>query len=714
MFARMRGGGGGRGYGRGSSSSSSSPQGGSSNQTSSGASVSSFDSIREKWEQREADHRAGQTWWENAAEDIRDVFGGFHDPLSMDDYYTLSAAMPGVGMVLPTGAKAVGAAGKMSPALKSLLKALGISGGALAGEQGIAAYREKNPTMSPTLERLLAKGEDLLGTVSALAGLAALKRAIGIVAPQTLEVISSKLGKAGTAIQDFFTKPIAGTPELPKAIKLPLSLIKKGYEAVAGFTGNELSALKDLSKIPGHVNEANVLKALSKIYGDKAMKVAASDPARSKWLLGEAAKWTGEAGKQMSEVWKSLRAAGYVVGGIAAVEGFEQGQIDSYKKAMKIAYGKGEDFVLAGDPDPVQGPLSAAANFALGTLGNPIEKQTRNYYGGRYSRDLADIADYEVRYDRISEQEKQGYLSREQAQKARDDLAKNKPWNMAGRSLYSFTPAAAGFIKYQAGNLGEYFSRPTEVDTVTRVLDGDTIQTKSGKTIRFMGVDTPESVHPDKLPEYMGPEASKWQKKELTGKTVKIVRSPGSEKDKYGRDLAYVETLPGPLDKVLKLPLVGKYIPAVDQNKKTIEAGYGQPRYLELSGGHARQKDYDLATTRAIAQSVGVHSAEGKEKLEYHYQPKYTNSPSLLDQAGTYAGIGLMGTGQSGTFRALGPTGNAAAQTWNALMSAIGTAQHVQSGNKNQSGRVYRAPKDYATDYQMEVERVLNERKKRK
>ena len=44
---------------------------------------------------------------------------------------------------------------------------------------------------------------------------------------------------------------------------------------------------------------------------------------------------------------------------------------------------------------------------------------------------------------------------------------------------------------------------------VERVIDGDTIETAAGEDIRFIGLDTPETKHPDKGVEYYGKEASK-------------------------------------------------------------------------------------------------------------------------------------------------------------------------------------------------------------
>jgi len=60
---------------------------------------------------------------------------------------------------------------------------------------------------------------------------------------------------------------------------------------------------------------------------------------------------------------------------------------------------------------------------------------------------------------------------------------------------------------------------------VIRVVDGDTIVIKyNGKheKVRFLCVNTPESVHPDKKQNIpMGKVASRYTQKKLTGKYVK-------------------------------------------------------------------------------------------------------------------------------------------------------------------------------------------------
>lgn len=78
---------------------------------------------------------------------------------------------------------------------------------------------------------------------------------------------------------------------------------------------------------------------------------------------------------------------------------------------------------------------------------------------------------------------------------------------------------------------------------VTRVVDGDTIIVNfDGKEerVRLIGIDTPESVHPDSSKNVEeGEIASNFTKEALEGKEV-ILEFDVQERDQYGRLLAYV------------------------------------------------------------------------------------------------------------------------------------------------------------------------------
>lgn len=92
---------------------------------------------------------------------------------------------------------------------------------------------------------------------------------------------------------------------------------------------------------------------------------------------------------------------------------------------------------------------------------------------------------------------------------------------------------------------------------VVSVTDGDTFEINYNGTkekVRLIGVDTPESVHPNskKNNEY-GKQASNYTKSLLEGKIVKL-EFDVSPRDKYGRLLAYVYLKNGEMlnEKLLK------------------------------------------------------------------------------------------------------------------------------------------------------------------
>ncbi len=82
----------------------------------------------------------------------------------------------------------------------------------------------------------------------------------------------------------------------------------------------------------------------------------------------------------------------------------------------------------------------------------------------------------------------------------------------------------------------------SDIYTVNSVVDGDTIKiTYNGKeeSVRLIGVDTPETVHPTKEVQAYGIEASDYTKAQLAGKQVRL-EFDVEQRDSYGRLLAYV------------------------------------------------------------------------------------------------------------------------------------------------------------------------------
>lgn len=74
---------------------------------------------------------------------------------------------------------------------------------------------------------------------------------------------------------------------------------------------------------------------------------------------------------------------------------------------------------------------------------------------------------------------------------------------------------------------------------VTHVVDGDTIEIETGERVRYIGIDTPETVDPKRPVGCFGKEASNKNKELVQGKRV-ILEADIEDKDKYGRLLRYV------------------------------------------------------------------------------------------------------------------------------------------------------------------------------
>ncbi|HEX7017699.1 MAG TPA: thermonuclease family protein [Patescibacteria group bacterium] len=74
---------------------------------------------------------------------------------------------------------------------------------------------------------------------------------------------------------------------------------------------------------------------------------------------------------------------------------------------------------------------------------------------------------------------------------------------------------------------------------VTEVIDGDTIRLEDGRTVRYIGIDTPETKHPTVGQECFGQEASAKNAELVKGKAVELEKDV-SQTDRYGRLLRYV------------------------------------------------------------------------------------------------------------------------------------------------------------------------------
>ena len=120
-------------------------------------------------------------------------------------------------------------------------------------------------------------------------------------------------------------------------------------------------------------------------------------------------------------------------------------------------------------------------------------------------------------------------------------------------------------------------------DTITVLIDGEK------EKIRLIGVDTPETHHPDKPVQCYGPEASGYTSGLLLGSTVTLEADPLSDnRDRYDRLLRYVILEDG-----------------TDFNKSLIEQGYG---FAVLGFDHSRMSSYVQSQNAAENSDRGLWS----------------------------------------------------------------------------------------------------------
>lgn len=119
-------------------------------------------------------------------------------------------------------------------------------------------------------------------------------------------------------------------------------------------------------------------------------------------------------------------------------------------------------------------------------------------------------------------------------------------------------------------------------------------------SVRVIGIDTPETVHPSVPVECGGPQASATAKRLLTGKRVRLVFDPSQGRtDYYGRTLAYVEA-----------PGLGDFGLAMVRQGHAAEYTYDT--------AYARQARYLAAQSHAQAHDRGVWDTCGGVDTPLH------------------------------------------------------------------------------------------------
>jgi micrococcal nuclease len=123
------------------------------------------------------------------------------------------------------------------------------------------------------------------------------------------------------------------------------------------------------------------------------------------------------------------------------------------------------------------------------------------------------------------------------------------------RLLWSSRLVAAALFVVLTLGLSQADAEPGTV-RVIRVIDGDTIVIEGGEHVRYLGVDTPETVHPTKPVQCYGPEASAANRRLVEGRRVRLEQDV-SDRDAYGRLLRSV------------------YVDGLDASAELVRQGYG-------------------------------------------------------------------------------------------------------------------------------------------
>ena len=171
--------------------------------------------------------------------------------------------------------------------------------------------------------------------------------------------------------------------------------------------------------------------------------------------------------------------------------------------------------------------------------------------------------------------------------------------NMGRRSVLLVTALAATSLG--GWRLGQAWSgnEPRAGSArVVHVVDGDTLDVDwvgRRERVRLLGVDTPETVDPDRPIGCYGPEASAFTARRLQGRTVRL-RFDRQPRDRYGRLLAYVE-------------VDGRRF-----NDELLTGGYARLLVIPPNGRHGRAMlDEELAARAAERGLWGACSRSGED-----------------------------------------------------------------------------------------------------
>ena len=125
-----------------------------------------------------------------------------------------------------------------------------------------------------------------------------------------------------------------------------------------------------------------------------------------------------------------------------------------------------------------------------------------------------------------------------------------------------------------------------ESTVIKRVIDGDTVKTVDDKTIRILGVDTPEINWDENTADYYGYKARDFTKEQLLNEKV-YLEYDTEKSDDYGRTLAYIYLNDGQLF-----------------NNQLLENGYAHLMIVKPNNKY--EKKFKKTAKKAREKKVGI------------------------------------------------------------------------------------------------------------
>ncbi len=128
---------------------------------------------------------------------------------------------------------------------------------------------------------------------------------------------------------------------------------------------------------------------------------------------------------------------------------------------------------------------------------------------------------------------------------------------------------------------------------VNRAVDGDTVELTDGRKVRYLNVDTPETVKSGTSVKCFGPEASEFNKKLMTKGRDIWMTADKAKTDRYGRELRFMFLKAEDTDDMSK-----------SVNASLVKLGFGQAKFY--SPNTTYKKDFEKWQFEAQQKPVGI------------------------------------------------------------------------------------------------------------